>query len=257
MIFDKQFIFITGAPRSGTSMITKIIDAHPDVTILMENIFENRRRHWFKVDFWNNDKSLCDQIEKVYGKFNESVVGNKVITPDVWAVEDIYRFCNFFKKYKIVFLVRDPVAVIKSRLKREPPEFLIEFNEAARRNLLLNFSTRINTYLSSWRQSVENYWKLKDAVGDRIRLIYYEDFCNDYDNQLTLLFDFLEMDLCPEAINWFAYPHHDADGNLQSDLKYTDNSVFKVDTVNEIPSELYESIKTIAKHYHYYLNREI
>lgn len=58
---DKPLIFITGAPRSGTSMITKVIGAHPDTAILMENIFGNRRRHWTKAEFWN---SLKHSVQK-------------------------------------------------------------------------------------------------------------------------------------------------------------------------------------------------
>ena len=57
-MFNKPLIFITGAPRSGTSLITKIIDAHPDVAVLMENIFENRLRQWTRADFWKEDGTL-------------------------------------------------------------------------------------------------------------------------------------------------------------------------------------------------------
>jgi hypothetical protein len=256
-MFDKQFVFITGAPRTGTSMVTKIIDSHPDSIILMENIFGNRKRHFHREDFWNHDDLLKEKIRATYSGFTQMVLGNKVITPDVWAVEDIYRFCNFFENFKIVFLVRDPIAVVASRLKREPADFLLQFNESARKNLLLNFSTRTNAYLSSWRQSIENYWKLKEAIGSKIKLIYYENFCNDFENQLQGLFDFLELQICPEVVNWYAGLSHDFKGVLQSDLKYPDEPVFKVAPVLEIPDDLITSVKDVAKHYDYWRNQEI
>jgi hypothetical protein len=40
-VFKKNMIFITGAPRSGTSLVTKILDSHPEHAIVMEDIFIN------------------------------------------------------------------------------------------------------------------------------------------------------------------------------------------------------------------------
>lgn len=256
-MFRKEIIFISGSPRSGTSMIAKIIDSHPQVALLMENVFENRQRHWRKNTFWNDDHSLQEKIKSVYEKFTEPILGNKIITPDVWAVEDIYRFCTFFKTYKIIFLVRDPVAVVNSRLAREPEDFYLEFNDEARKHMLLDFSNRINVYLSSWRQSIENYWRLKDALKTEIHLIYYEDFCNNYSHQLIQLFEFLKLDITPEVQNWFRYSHHDSSGLLIHDLKYTDAPVFNVPSCIEIPFQLQDQITSVGKHYDCWLKRKI
>jgi hypothetical protein len=35
-IDSERCIFISGCPRSGTSLLTKIIDSHPDISILMD-----------------------------------------------------------------------------------------------------------------------------------------------------------------------------------------------------------------------------
>lgn len=258
-MFDKPFIFITGAPRSGTSMITKIIDSHPDVIILMENIFGNRKRYWQRAEFWDNDSQLKEQIKSIYGKFPETVLGNKIITPDVWSAEDIYRFCKFFNIFKIVFVVRNPVAVIKSRLKREPRDFSIVFNDLARQNLLLNFTSRLHVYLSSWRQSIENYWKLKDASPEKVHLIYYEDFCNDFNNQRAVLFRFLSLNLTDEVYNWDKIPHHNAQGKLVSNLKYPDSEVVISNymTIDKVSPDLKELIETIGRYYYLWERREL
>ena len=96
---NRMGVFVTGAPRSGTSMLTKVIDAHPDVAILMENIFQNRRRHWIKADFWNSPHTLKEEVSKVFSKLNEPVIGNKVCTPDVWfPIQDFMSFgCEGFR----------------------------------------------------------------------------------------------------------------------------------------------------------------
>ncbi|HPS51756.1 MAG TPA: sulfotransferase [Bacteroidales bacterium] len=255
-MFEKPFIFITGAPRSGTSLITKIIDAHPSTIILMENIFENRHRHFKRAEYWNDDVRLKEKIRTTYEGFSAPVLGNKVNSPDVWSVEDIYRFCGFFTEYKIVFICRNPMDVINSRLRREPEDFYLEFNEIARKKLLLNFSSRINVYLSSWRQSIENYWKLKDAVPDRIFLIYYEDFCSNFTDQVSQLFLFLGLPLVDDVFHWHEKPHHNGQGKLEKNLKYPDVPV-EIKQISQIPPDIYEAIEKTGKHFNLYKNRQL
>lgn len=220
---DRMGVFVTGAPRSGTSMITKVIDAHPDVAILMENIFQNRRRHWSKAAFWNSPQTLKKETDSVFAKLKEPVIGNKVCTPDVWSADDILLFCRLFKDFKIVFILRDPVQVALSRFRRE--DYAKEFNEMSRKNILLDFLSRPMTYASSWRQSVENYWRLRDGYPEQIYLIYYEEFCRDFEAEARKLFTFLGLPFCEEILSWCQYPHHDSDGNLVNDLKYSDQPV--------------------------------
>ncbi len=256
--FDKPFIFITGAPRSGTSMLTKIIDAHPDIAILMENIFGNRRRHWQRADFWNSPRSLRREVEKVYAKLDKPVIGNKVATPDVWDADDIIRFCNLFENFKIIFIVRDPKSVALSRFRREPADFFEVFNRAARENILLDFRSRFHAYISSWRQSVENYWKLRDARGDHIMLIYYEDFCRDFESQSRSVFHFLKIDFTEAVLRWFELPHHDSEGRLVKDLKYKDREVYVNPPQDvEIPDDLNKAMEQIRWQYRLWESREL
>jgi hypothetical protein len=220
---DRPLVFVSGAPRSGTSLVTKVIDAHPDIAVLMENIFGNRRRHWMKANFWNSSETLRREVEEVFKNLEEPIVGNKVCTPDVWSADDIMMFCNLFKDFKIVFVVRDPVQVALSRLNRE--DYEAEFNEDARHNMLLDFRSRFLTYASSWRQSIESYWKLRDGHPGKVYLLYYEDFCNQFEFQLRTLCDFLQVSFSANMLNWHQLPHHDARGNLKRDIKYKDAPV--------------------------------
>jgi hypothetical protein len=220
---NKPLIFITGAPRSGTSMLTKVIDAHPDVAILMENIFENRRRHWSKANYWGAKEKLAREVSKVYSKLNTPIVGNKVCTPEIWSADDILTFCKLFLDFKIVFIVRDPDRVVLSRFLRE--DYEAEFNSDAKQNILLDFRSRFLTYTSSWRQSVETFWKLRDGYPDRVKSIYYEDFCKDFERQVYHLCEYLAIPFSEEMLNWQKHPHHDSQGNLKINLKYEDISV--------------------------------
>lgn len=257
---DKPLIFITGAPRSGTSMITKVIGAHPDTAILMENIFGNRRRHWTKAEFWNSPKTLRSEVKKIFRNLNEPIVGNKVCTPDVWSVDDIMTFGNLFQDFKIVFVVRDPIQVALSRFYRE--DYEAEFNQAARRNILLDFRSRFFTYSSSWRQSIETFWKLRDGFPEKVYVVYYEDFGRNFDNQVERLCDFLNLPLHDNMLNWHQLPHRDARGELKHNLKYPDRPInvrqYSVEDLTEdIRSMLLKALASVKSHRELWLAREL
>lgn len=222
-ITDKQMVFITGAPRSGTSLLTKVLDAHGDIALLMENNFDNRRRHWQKAREWQSPAAFRKKICKAYKHIKEPIIGNKVCTPDVWWAEDILQFCRLFKKFRIIFIVRDPRDVVRSRFFRE--DYLAEFNDLARRHIMLDFRTRFLTYTSSWRQSIEVYRQLRDAIYPDILCVYYEDLINQFDKECRRLTDFLSIEPDTRMQQWHELPHHDSGGSLQKDVKYRDLSV--------------------------------
>ena len=255
---DKPLIFLTGAPRSGTSMVTKIIDAHPQIAMLVENKFGNRRRHWLREEYWSSDTVLRREITKVFRRLTEAIVGNKVCTPDVWYPDDIQKFCNLFASFKIVFVVRDPVDVCLSRFHRE--DFAAQFNDEARKHMLLDFRTRFLTYASSWRQSIEAYRALRDRYPDRICLLYYDDLCVDEQNSLEILFRFLDLPLDDQVRNWHKIPHHNAQGYLEQDLKYPDRQIAhrsRHDPDEPLPDELVDALRTIEADHHQWQKRRI
>ncbi len=223
----------------------------------MENIFGNRRRYWQKADFWNSSDTLSKAVDNVYSRLNEPIIGNKVVITDIWGSDDVVRFCNLFRKFKIIFMIRDPKAVALSRLKREPSDFFEIYNKEARENILLDFRSRFHAYISSWRQSVENYWRLKDGLMDNIKLVYYEDFCENFENQIREIFSFLEINFSEKVLRWFELPHHNKDGELVKDLKYPDIEVFSNNYANNVPNELNEVIKSVKWQYDLWEKREL
>ena len=246
---EKPLIFITGAPRSGTSLLTKVIDSHPDIDILMENIFGNRRRHWKRAIYWHSPELLLEEVEKTYAPLKAPIVGNKVITPDVWDAGDILQFCRLFESFRIIFMARDPRMVALSRLRREPADFFAVYSPEARDNLLLDFSSRFHAYISSWRQSIENYWKFRDGLKEKVKLVYYDDFCLDFPDQVRGIFSFLEIPFSDSVLRWHEQPHHNAEGELVNDLKYPDTEVFSPPKPEAYPDELMEALGTIEWQY--------
>jgi hypothetical protein len=223
-VLDRPCVFITGAPRSGTSMVTKVFDAHPRLGLLMEAHFENRARLSIRHRAWGSRRRLARVVGRVMARLDEPVVGNKVCMPDVWSAEDAHLFCSLFPRAKIIFCVRDPVAVCLSRLQREE-DFEAVYSPRARGDMLLDFSARLRTYTSSWRQSIEGFRRLRDARGADVRALYYDDFCADFPGEIARWLDWLELEPAEEVMRWYELPHHDRTGRLVHELKYADRPV--------------------------------
>lgn len=236
-------------------MITKIIGAHPEIAMIMENIFENRRRHWARADYWNDREDLQNQVFQFYKRFDEPILGNKVCTPDVWMYEDIEIFCSLFSRLKIMFIIRDPKAVVISRHKRENHD--VHFNDLAKTRLSLDFSNRTRTFLSSWSESILIYEKIKNAYPSNVRIVYYDDLVNDFEKNVIGVFDFLEINFVKEIFDWYKIPHYDANGVKVSDLKYTDTRVFSKEfNPDDLPHD-FVMYRNEILHYEKFLLRQL
>jgi len=238
-VFNKQFIFISGCPRSGTSFLTKVIDSHPKIGILMEAIFDNRARHHLKANYWNNTSDLKKKVQEKYKNIAPTIIGNKVCNPDIWSLKDILLFCNLFNAYKIVWIVRNPEDVILSRFRRERND---HFNEEAKKHLPLDYSSKLNTWASSWNICVQNFQRIKMHTPDKVFLIYYEDLLNKFEESMRALSIFLEVDYVEEYALYNKLPHYNANAQLEKDLKYNDKSYKLSEEENNIDA-LKKSIK--------------
>jgi len=203
-----------------------------------------------KSDAWKSEKALARNVCKTFAGISEPVLGNKIGTPDVWWAEDILQFCRLFAGFRIIFIVRHPADVIKSRYFRE--DYESEFNDLARRNIMLDFRTRFLTYTSSWRQSIEVYRQLRDAVFRNIVCIYYDDLISGLEEECRKLTEFLGLPYDDRMLQWHDIPHHDKNGILRRDMKYRDEPVGKYTGLSEdIPPSLdeeYEEAMASIKH---------
>jgi hypothetical protein len=141
-----------------------------------------------------------------------------------------------------------------SRFRRA--DYNEKFDESGRNNVLLDFRSRFLTYTSSWRQSVEAYSKLKNAFSEKIYLIYYEDFCSEFESEVRSLSGFLQVPFSKNVLKWHELPHHNAKGELVRNLKYPDSPIFTdLHNQKEIPPELLTAISTIHWQYQCYKKR--
>ncbi|GAX62968.1 sulfotransferase [Candidatus Scalindua japonica] len=82
-IIDKQFIFIIGSPKSGTSWLQMMVGAHPMVCTTVElTLFNNYTAPWIRA--WDREAS---NIEK--GRWYQGL-------PFLWTKDEFYDFLRAF-----------------------------------------------------------------------------------------------------------------------------------------------------------------
>ena len=83
MILDKQFIFIIGSPRSGTSWLQLMIGAHPSVCTTIElTLFDKYVASWLQA--WKEEAANIEQ-----GRWNKGL-------PFLWTEDEFYGFLKGF-----------------------------------------------------------------------------------------------------------------------------------------------------------------
>lgn len=149
----ERFIFVGGAPRSGTTLVQNILDSHPDICGIPEfqhlpGIISLRERMHRDIkrgmmdsicSYGDVDKYICGLILNFFNplldKYKTKLLSEK--TP-----QDILVFPQLialFPRARFIFVVRDPRGIIASMLEVgrraqqkgiEPPDFTRGIKEA-------------------------------------------------------------------------------------------------------------------------------
>jgi hypothetical protein len=247
-ILKKRFFFISGCPRSGTSFLVKVIDSHPNVGILMEQTFGNRRRLNLRSKSWKNRSKLKQKTCKILKRISEPIIGNKVCCPDVWTIEDILQFCSIWPDHDIIWILRNPVDVLVSRHNREASD---HYSKEARELMPLNFKTNFTAWASSWSICVQNYITLKHKYPDKLHLVYYEDLITNFEQTVGSLFTKLGLSQANEVHQYHQMAHYSALGKKEFNLKYKDSRAHL--TPHIITDELRQQISEALEPYAYHI----
>lgn len=152
------FIFVGGFPRSGTTLMRAMLDAHPDIRCGQEtrvipkillnfpkilNLFndrEKRRREEAGVTQELLDSAVAALIGEIIAKHGEPAP--RLCNKDPLTFRNLSYLARIFPKSKFIFMVRDGRAVVHSIMERKivirgvdnhRPEILLRtWNEAIR-----------------------------------------------------------------------------------------------------------------------------
>lgn len=204
--------FIIGRPRTGTTLLRTLFDAHPNVIIPPEcALILNLYPKYSKIKQWNKKKIntfLKDvKAQRKFASWHMDVdkvrndllkLGNKASYQDfVKVLYSDYR--SFFDKEKIVTLGdKNPVYSININQIIEifPDAKFIHLTRDYRDNILsilkVDFEAPlVPLIVYRWRYSAIKILNLKNKFPDQFYTIKYEDFVNDHRYHYTKLCDFL------------------------------------------------------------------
>jgi len=175
-------IFILGMPRSGTSLIEQIISNHSEVygggeLHILSSIIDNS-----KWENQNNFEKIIQEIRSNYMFKLSKISNNKFITDKLPGnFKWIGFIINALPEAKILHIERNPMAVCWSNYKSN-------FN-----NTGMGF-THKQEYVAEYYilyKDLMNYWKKK--FSNKIININYENFVQDYENEVRQLFKKLNL----------------------------------------------------------------
>ncbi|MGA9589512.1 MAG: sulfotransferase domain-containing protein [Salegentibacter sp.] len=102
--------------------------------------------------------------------------------------EDIYR--HFDKK---VYIIRDPRDVLLSASRYFCSDYMLKYFPQEETEPLAFLEKNFEKLLKQWTWHVWDHLRLQEKSG--IHICYFEGFLNDFQQELSLLLDYLDLDL--------------------------------------------------------------
>lgn len=186
-------IFILGFPRSGTTMLEQMLDAHPGMASMDEQPFVQRViEHMqsmgleYPDQLGELDDAQCQTLRDVYWRAVASLVrlepGQRLVDKNPLTMLRLPMLVRLFPNAKIIFVVRHPCDVVFSN-------YLQDFNAPAYIALCSTLPRLAAGYAAAIRFWTEHAALLKPQVFEW----RYEEIIHDFDAQVERLGAFLEL----------------------------------------------------------------
>lgn len=251
---DTPLIFIGGFPRSGTTLIRAMLDAHGAVRcgeetrviprlLAMRATWSRSARERVRLD----EAGVTDQVldAAVRAFLLEVIVGHgepalRLCNKDPFALKSLSYLASIFPKAKFVLMLRDGRATVHSVISRKVT--ISGFDLASYRDCL-----------TKWSRAVEGmYGQCQGAPEGSCLPVHYEQLVLHPEEEMRKLLHFLELPWDPAVLH-----HQDLIGkaggvSLSKVERSTDQVVNPVNTdalskwVGHIPSDLLNEMPDIA-----------
>ncbi|EYB91292.1 hypothetical protein Y032_0207g2012 [Ancylostoma ceylanicum] len=191
---QSPFIFIGGVPRSGTTLMRAMLDAHPDVRCGEETRIIPRilglRAQWRKSEKeWNRLQQAGvtnEVIKSAIGSFIIQVIAGhgapapRLCNKDPFTMKSAAFLSEMFPNAQYIFMIRDGRATVHSIISRKVTITGFDLNDY--RQCL----TKWNTAISAMNDQCE-------AVGDKCLKVYYEQLVLHPEAQMRRILNFLNL----------------------------------------------------------------
>ena len=202
---NKQLYFISGLPRSGTTLISSILKQNPqihtDPVSSLASVFGTVNASWMGFESnqeYPNDSAkrgvLGSILQGYYQHIDKPIVIDKDRgwIPLIGTVEDVMQ-----SQVKIIVCVRNPAEILASfeRLRKENPLFFTRADQFLREGS--SIATRAYYYAGPEGPLGLAHRNLKDAITmgylDRLLFVDYNLFCGSPKSQTKRIYEFLDL----------------------------------------------------------------
>lgn len=201
----KAIYFISGLPRSGSTMLANILRQNPDIhaqsVSSLASLLASVNANWMQYeqnqeyqDYQAKVGVLRSMIHGYYAHVDRDIVIDKDRgwTPQIGLIEALLD-----RPVKIISCVRNPAEILASfeKLRRKNPLFHTRVDENLREGSTI--AARCMYYASPDGPLGRSHQNLKDAwisgYLDRFLYVDYNRYCNSPRSQTKRIYDFLEL----------------------------------------------------------------
>jgi hypothetical protein len=258
---DFTRIALHGAPRSGTTWLGELLNSAPDVVYRYQPLFSYAFKDYltpassrediqtfFEDIAETDDPFVCQTAAREAGHLPTFVKSeaSHVMYKEVRYHRLPSALLRKTDDIRLIFLVRDPRAVISSWL-RAPREFrhdlgwdvAREWRYAPAKNA--NKPEEFYGY-ERWKESALIFQDLADRYPDRVRLVRYGTLLSDPVGTTAALFDFCGIPFSEQSR---AFAAGEFTGKSQSDYSvFRDKSAGDTGWKSHLPAEIAAAIET-------------
>lgn len=202
---EKTIHFISGLPRSGSTLITNILKQNPSIhgeaVSSLSSLFQAIKTTWFALEQnreYNNNYSREGVLNSLFdGYYNH--IGQKIILDRdsnwISMISEVEAILQ--RKIKIITCVRNPAEILSSfeRLRKENPLFFSRPDSVLGKTS--SIAARALFYAGHEGILGTTHRQIKDAITmgylDRLLFVDYNRYCNTPKAQTKRIYDFLEL----------------------------------------------------------------
>lgn len=203
----RNFVFLTGSPRSGTTLLERILKSHSRVTtsdeevalpkFILPKLMNFREHHRLTVDNLNQIEMerISEERDRYYryisSMLGEDIAGRVHIDKNPSLVKLLPPVLRLFPEAKIIYVQRDPRDVLVSCYMRYLPLNTVSIDYL-----------ELQQVADSIRRDLEIWSQLKEKMVNPFLEVRYEDLVNDFMKTTSRILKFVGLDWEEQVMNY-------------------------------------------------------
>jgi len=188
---ESNLVFLVGFPRSGTTLLDRMLAAHPDIEVLEEkSLFSRLHQNWSEPGVLESLADVTEaQLGDAHGIYREEMSRhrrdpNRSVVIDKLPLNLAYLFLIYrlFPKAPVIFLQRHPMDACLSC-------YFQTFELQASMAYFLDLELTAQYYDAVMKVASLSL----EQIGNPVHKLRYEDLVADPRGQLATLLDFLRL----------------------------------------------------------------